>query len=262
MTLFAVSCAGLYPLLHMGRPWLDYWMFPYPNTMGIWPQFRSPLMWDVFAISTYATVSLLFWFVGLIPDLATLRDRANNRLSQIIYGIFAMGWRGSAKHWHRYETAYLLLAGLATPLVVSVHTIVSFDFAVGYHSRMARNYFPTLFRCRCDLRRVRHGSNSFHSDSRCLWIGRLHHHATSSKHGQNHVGNRPARCVWLHDGNLHGLVQRQSIRKIHDLESHYQGPYSKLYWALIFCNVVVAAIRYGSQKSGTTSKHFSPFRWW
>src|SRR5947208_10001429 len=130
MTLFAVACAGLYPILHLGRPWLAYWLFPYPNTMSLWPQFRSPPIWDVFAISTYATVSLLFWFIGLIPDLATLRDRATNRGAQWIYGILAMGWRGSAIHWHRYETASLLLAGLATPLVVSVHTIVSFDFAV------------------------------------------------------------------------------------------------------------------------------------
>src|SRR6266849_5045694 len=130
MTLFAVACAGIFPLMHMGRPWFFFYLLPYPNTMGLWPQFRSPLVWDVFAVSTYATVSLLFWFVGLIPDLATLRDRTTNRLARIIYGILAMGWRGSARHWHRYETAYLLLAGLATPLVVSVHTVVSFDFAI------------------------------------------------------------------------------------------------------------------------------------
>src|SRR6202030_3598453 len=130
MTLFAVACAGIFPAVHIGRPWKFYWLFPYPNTMGLWPQFRSPLLWDVFAVSTYATVSLLFWFVGLIPDLATLRDRAEGKFAQIAYGILAMGWRGSARHWRRYETAYLLLGGLATPLVVSVHTVVSFDFAV------------------------------------------------------------------------------------------------------------------------------------
>jgi Ni/Fe-hydrogenase subunit HybB-like protein len=145
MTLFAVACAGLFPLLHMGRPWLFYWMMPYPNTMYLWPQFRSPLVWDVFAVSTYATVSLMFWFVGLIPDLATLRDRAKNRAAKVIYGIFAMGWRGSAVHWHRYETASLLLAGLATPLVVSVHTVVSFDFAAalvpGWHTTIFPPYF-------------------------------------------------------------------------------------------------------------------------
>jgi molybdopterin-containing oxidoreductase family membrane subunit len=145
MTLFAVACAGLYPILHLGRPWLAYWLVPYPNTMELWPQFRSPLIWDVFAVSTYATVSLLFWYVGLIPDVATLRDRATNRWARIGYGILAMGWRGSAQHWHRYETAYLLLAGLATPLVVSVHSIVSLDFAVsilpGWHTTIFPPYF-------------------------------------------------------------------------------------------------------------------------
>src|SRR5438477_12953401 len=123
MTLFAVACAGMFPLLHLGRPWFFYWLLPYPNTMGLWPQWRSPLVWDVFAVSTYATVSLLFWYVGLIPDMATLRDRSSSRLGRVLYGILAMGWRGSAIHWHRYDTAYLLLAGLATPLVVSVDTI-------------------------------------------------------------------------------------------------------------------------------------------
>ena len=145
MTLFAVSCAGLFPLLHMGRPWFFYWMMPYPNTMQLWPQFRSPLIWDVFAVSTYATVSALFWFVGLIPDLATLRDRSTHRVSRIIYGVLAMGWRGSAVHWQRYEKTYLLMAGIATPLVVSVHTVVSFDFAVaivpGWHTTIFPPYF-------------------------------------------------------------------------------------------------------------------------
>ncbi|MCX6537659.1 MAG: polysulfide reductase NrfD [Acidobacteria bacterium] len=145
MTLFAVACAGMFPLIHVGRPWLAYWLLPIPNTMTVWPQFRSPLIWDVFAVSTYATVSLLFFFVGLIPDLATLRDRTPSKIGRVIYGIFAMGWRGSAMHWHRYETAYLLLAGLATPLVVSVHTIVSFDFAVslipGWHTTVFPPYF-------------------------------------------------------------------------------------------------------------------------
>jgi Ni/Fe-hydrogenase subunit HybB-like protein len=145
MTLFAVACAGIFPLFHTGRPWLAYWMLPYPNTMQVWPQFRSPLIWDVFAVSTYATVSLLFWYVGLIPDLATLRDRSTSRPGRVIYGMLAMGWRGSARHWHRYETAYLLLAGLATPLVVSVHTVVSFDFAVGNLPGWHATIFPPYF---------------------------------------------------------------------------------------------------------------------
>lgn len=145
MTLFAVACAGLFPLLHLGRPQYFYWLAPYPSTMGIWPQFRSPLIWDFFAVSTYATASLLFWYIGLIPDLATLRDRSQRRFPQIAYGILAMGWRGSARHWRRYQDAYLLLAALATPLVVSVHSVVSFDFAVaivpGWHSTVYPPYF-------------------------------------------------------------------------------------------------------------------------
>ena len=145
MTLFAVAQAGMYPILHLGRPWLAYWLFPYPNTMALWPQFRSPLVWDVFAVSTYATVSLLFWYVGLIPDLATLRDRAKKKAAQITYGMLAMGWRGSAMHWHRYEMAYLLLAGIATPLVVSVHTVVSFDFAIGIIPGWHSTIFPPYF---------------------------------------------------------------------------------------------------------------------
>jgi len=145
MTLFAVACAGLFPLLHLGRPWYFYWLFPYPSTMGIQPQFRSPLVWDVFAVSTYFTISLLFWYMGLIPDLATLRDQARRRFARFAYGMLAMGWRGSAIHWHRYEMAYLLLAGLATPLVVSVHTVVSFDFAVGLVPGWHSTIFPPYF---------------------------------------------------------------------------------------------------------------------
>jgi molybdopterin-containing oxidoreductase family membrane subunit len=145
MTLFAVMCAGMFPVLHTGRPWLAYWLFPYPNTMDLWPQFRSPLLWDVFAVSTYFTISAVFWYVGLIPDLATLRDTSKKRWQQITFGMLAMGWRGSARHWQRYEKASLLLAGLATPLVVSVHTVVSFDFAVsilpGWHTTIFPPYF-------------------------------------------------------------------------------------------------------------------------
>ncbi|HWP30388.1 MAG TPA: NrfD/PsrC family molybdoenzyme membrane anchor subunit [Fimbriimonadales bacterium] len=145
MTLFAVMCAGMFPILHLGRPWIFYWLIPYPNALGVWPQFRSPLVWDVFAVTTYLTVSLLFWYVGLIPDLATLRDKAKSKLGQVLSGIFALGWRGAASHWHRYESAYLLLAGLSTPLVVSVHSVVSLDFAVsiipGWHTTIFPPYF-------------------------------------------------------------------------------------------------------------------------
>ena len=145
MTIFAVMCAGIFPGIHVGRVWVVYWLFPLPNQMEMWPQFRSPLLWDVFAVSTYFTVSLLFWYTGLIPDLATLRDRAKGRLQQVAYGLFALGWRGSNRHWHRYERAYLLLAALSTPLVLSVHSVVSFDFAVsqlpGWHTTIFPPYF-------------------------------------------------------------------------------------------------------------------------
>ena len=145
MTLFAVGCAGMFPLLHLGRPWAFYWILPYPNTMGLWPQFRSALVWDVFAVGTYFTVSLVFWYTGLIPDLSTMRDRAKTRFSQIMFGILSLGWRGSAIHWKNYQTIYLILAGLSTPLVLSVHSVVSFDFSAaivpGWHTTIFPPYF-------------------------------------------------------------------------------------------------------------------------
>src|SRR5262245_27172717 len=145
MTLFAVAAAGLYPLLHTGRPWLDYWLFPYPNTMGLWPNFRSPLIWDVFAISTYATVSLLFWYVGLIPDLATLRDRSGNLVARAVSGMIATCWRASPHFGRRSELASLLLASLSATLVLSVPTIVSLAFAVGIMPGWHATIFPPYF---------------------------------------------------------------------------------------------------------------------
>ena len=145
MTIFAVMCAGLYPLLHTGRPWVAYWLFPYPNILALWPNFRSPLVWDVFAVSTYMTISIVFWFFGLIPDFATMRDKAVAPAAKKIFGLLAMGWRGSAKHWHRYEAAYLILAGLSTPLVLSVHSIVSLDFAVSIVPGWNVTLFPPYF---------------------------------------------------------------------------------------------------------------------
>jgi Ni/Fe-hydrogenase subunit HybB-like protein len=145
MTLFAIACAGMFPLLHLGRPWVFYWLFPYPDTMKMWPQFRSPLVWDVFAVGTYFTVSLLFWYLGLVPDLATVRDRSRKNWQKIFYGVLALGWRNSAAHWQRHQIAYLLLAALATPLVLSVHSVVSLDFSVaqlpGWHSTIFPPYF-------------------------------------------------------------------------------------------------------------------------
>ncbi|HUY80553.1 MAG TPA: NrfD/PsrC family molybdoenzyme membrane anchor subunit [Acidobacteriaceae bacterium] len=145
MTIFAVVCAGLFPLIHVGRPWLAYWLLPYPNSMNVWPQFRSPLMWDCFAVSTYATISVVFWYIGMLPDLGTLRDRSQSRLGQYFYGMLSMGWRGSVRHWARYESASILLAGLATPLVLSVHTVISFDFAVALLPGWHDTIFPPFF---------------------------------------------------------------------------------------------------------------------
>ena len=145
MTIFAVMCAGIFPALHTGRPWFDYYMFPLPNQMLMWPNFKSPLMWDVFAVSTYFTISLIFWFTGLIPDFATLRDRSTTKWRRTIYGFFALGWRNSNRHWQHYERAYLIFAAISTPLVLSVHSVVSFDFATsvipGWHTTIFPPYF-------------------------------------------------------------------------------------------------------------------------
>ncbi len=221
MTLFAVACAAFYPIFHTGRPWLAiYWLFPYPNTMGLWPNFRSPLIWDVFAVSTYATVSALFWFVGLIPDLATLRDRAKSTRWKIVYGMLAMGWRGSARHWHNYETAYLLLAGLATPLVVSVHTVVSFDFAVGvvpgWHATIFPPYFVAgaIYAGFAMVLTLAIPLRKFYGLEDFITMRHLENMAKVM------LATGPHRGLRLHDGGLHGLVQRQRVRDVHDQEPH------------------------------------------
>jgi molybdopterin-containing oxidoreductase family membrane subunit len=145
MTIFAVAMAGLMPILHLGRPWFFYWLIPYPDVMNVWPQWRSPLVWDIFAIGTYVIVSILFWYMGLVPDLATLRDRAQVRWKRVGYGLLALGWRGEARHWARFDTAYLLMAGLATPLVISVHSVVSLDFSIGLVPGWHSTIFPPYF---------------------------------------------------------------------------------------------------------------------
>ncbi len=245
MTLFAVACAGLFPLLHLGRQWLFYWLFPFPNPMGIQPQFRSPLVWDVFAVSTYATVSLMFWYVGLIPDLGTLRDRARKWFPKNIYGMLAMGWRGSAKHWHRYETAYLLLAGLATPLVVSVHTVVSFDFAVailpGWHSTIFPPYFVAgaifsgfamVLTLAIPIRAL-YGLEDF----------------ITARHLRN-MGN-----ILLATGLIVGYgylmetfmaFYSGSIYERYMIINRMFGPYGWAYWVLIFCNVALPQLLWSS----------------
>jgi molybdopterin-containing oxidoreductase family membrane subunit len=238
MTLFAVACAGLFPIFHMGRPWVGaYWLFPYPNTMGLWPNFRSPLIWDVFAVSTYATVSALFWFVGLIPDLATLRDRAKSKGWKVVYGILAMGWRGSARHWHNYETAYLLLAALATPLVVSVHTVVSFDFAVaivpGWHSTIFPPYFVAgaiyagfamVLTLAIPLRKA-YGLEDF----------------ITMKHLENMAKVLLATGLIVAYGYMTeafmGWYSGNQYERFM-IWNRMTGPYAAIYWALVLCNVI------------------------
>ncbi len=237
MTLFAVACAGLYPIIHTGRPWLAYWLVPYPNTMNMWPNFRSPLVWDVFAVSTYATVSLLFWFVGLIPDLATLRDRSTHRAGRFIYGLLAMGWRGSAVHWHRYETAYLLLAAISTPLVLSVHTIVSFDFAVaqipGWHATVFPPYFVAgavfagfamVMIIAIPLRRF-YGLADFVTMRHFDYMGRI----TLATGLFVAYGYMMETFMAWYSGNPFEMSM---------IYNRFFGPYAPLYWLLIFCNVI------------------------
>jgi Ni/Fe-hydrogenase subunit HybB-like protein len=238
MTLFAVACAFIFPLFHTGRPWLAYWMLPYPNTMQVWPQFRSPLIWDVFAVSTYATVSALFWFVGLIPDLATLRDRSTSRPGRVIYGILAMGWRGSARHWHRYETAYLLLAGLATPLVVSVHTVVSFDFAVsqlpGWHAPI----FPPYFVAGA----IYSGFAMVMSLAIPLrWAYSLEDFITM-RHLQNMAKVMLATGLIVAYGYLMEAFMAWYSANLYEramMWNRMTGPYAPVYWSLILTNVLI-----------------------
>ena len=239
MTIFAVACAALFPLFHAGRPWLAaYWLLPYPNTMGIWPQFRSPLVWDVFAVSTYATVSLLFWFVGLIPDMATLRDRTGNRFARAVYGILSMGWRGSAVHWYRYETAYYLLAGLATPLVISVHTIVSFDFAVaiipGWHATIFPPYFVAgaiyagfamVLTLAIPLRKI-YGLEDFITKRHLNNMAKILL-ATGLIVAYGYMIEKF--MAWYSGSPYEGFM----------IQNRMGGPYAWIYWSLIFCNVGV-----------------------
>jgi Ni/Fe-hydrogenase subunit HybB-like protein len=241
MTLFAVACAGMFPLLHMGRPWLFYWLMPYPNPMWLWPQFRSPLVWDVFAVSTYATVSLLFWFVGLVPDLATLRDRARNRPAKIIYGMLAMGWRGSAVHWSRYETASILLAGLATPLVVSVHTVVSFDFSVAQVAGWHTTIFPPYF--------VAGAIYSGFAMVMTLAIPIRKFYNLEDFITMRHLGNMAK--VMLATGLIvaYGYMMETFMAFYSGnpfdrflIINRMTGPYAFFYWMLIACNIVIPQI--------------------
>lgn len=239
MTIFAVLCAMQFPLLHTGRPWLAcYWLLPYPNSMDIWPQFRSPLIWDVFAVSTYLTVSLVFWYVGLVPDFASMRDRAKNRITQIIYGFLSLGWRGSAIHWERYEMASLLLAGLSTPLVLSVHSVVSFDFAVSMIPGWHTTIFPPYF--------VAGAIYAGFAMVLTLMIPMRMIYGLEDFINERHLNNMAK--VMLASGLIvgYGYFMEQfiawysaSVYEGFMMQNRMYGPYGSYYWALIICNIVV-----------------------
>ena len=241
MTIFAVMCAGIFPGIHVGRIWVAYWMLPLPNQMGMWVNFRSPLLWDVFAVSTYATVSLLFWYVGLVPDLATLRDRAQSRLRHIIYGIFSLGWRGSHRHWVNYERAYLMLAGLSTPLVLSVHTIVSFDFAVAQVPGWHTTIFPPYFVAGAIF-------SGFAMVINLMIIARWAfglENVVTMKHFEN-----MAKIILL-TGSLVGYAYAMEFFIAWYSGNPYEsyvflnramGPYAWAYWSMISCNVIFPQI--------------------
>ena len=237
MTIFAVMCAGMFPVLHTGRPWLAYWMFPYPNTMDLWPQFRSPLLWDVFAVSTYFTISAVFWYVGLIPDLATLRDTAKTRFTQTVFGALAMGWRNSARHWQRFEKASLLLAGLATPLVVSVHTVVSFDFAVSIVPGWHTTIFPPYF--------VAGAIYSGFAMVLTLMIPVRRFYGLDDIITIRHLNNMAK--VTLATGLIVAYGYEMEAFFAYFSADNYErfliwnrmtGPYALFYWCLIFCNII------------------------
>jgi len=241
MTLFAVMCAGMFPVLHLGRPWFFYWLIPYPNRMKVWPQFRSALPWDVVAVTTYFTVSLLFWYVGLVPDFASLRDASNTRVKRIVYGIFALGWRGSSRQWHQYKIAYLLLAALATPLVLSVHTIVSFDFAIsqlpGWHSTI----FPPYFVAGAIFSGFAMVLTLVIPARRALGLQEV----ITLKHIDNM--NKVLLATGLMVG--YGYLMETFIGwysgdkyELFAVTNRALGPYRLVYWLLIFCNVLAPQV--------------------
>ena len=238
MTLFAVACAAIYPLLHLGRPKFFYWLFPYPATTDMWPQFRSPLMWDVFAVATYGSVSLMFWYLGLIPDLATMRDRSSSTWAGRLYGVFALGWRGSAEHWVHYKRSYLIMAALATPLVVSVHTTVSWDFSVGIVSAWHSTVFPPYFV----------GGAIFCGFAMVLvlviplrWVYGLqdlitaHHLDVMGKIML--VAGMTVSYGYLMDASMAWYKNEPYDSYIYS--NRFVGPYGALYWGLIVCNCIV-----------------------
>ncbi len=238
MTLFAVVCAALYPLLHLGRPWRFYWIFPYPSTLGVWPNFKSPLVWDLFAVGTYLTVSFLFWYLGLIPDLASLRDASRARWQRIGYGILSLGWRGEARHWNHYRWSYLLLAGLSTPLVLSVHSIVSFDFATsivpGWHSTI----FPPYFVAGAVFGGFAMVLTLLIPARRYLRLENV----VTPRHFEN-MAKILLATSWM---VAYGYAMESftewysgSIYELGALHNRVAGPYAAMFYAMVFCNVLV-----------------------
>ncbi|MDX2054279.1 MAG: NrfD/PsrC family molybdoenzyme membrane anchor subunit [Polyangiaceae bacterium] len=243
MTIFAVICAGIFPGVHIGRPWMPYYMFPVPNQMSMWPQFRSPLEWDIFAVGTYFTISLLFWFMGMIPDLATIRDRATTTPRRFIYGILAMGWRGSSRQWHRYERAYLLLAALATPLVLSVHSVVSFDFATsqapGWHTTIFPPYFVAgaIFGGFAMVVTLAVPARQFFGLKRLIEIRHLE------------LMNKVILATGMMVGYAYGMEFFIAWYSGNPYENfvfanRLFGPYAWAYWTMIACNVVIPQLHW------------------
>ncbi|MGA9520339.1 MAG: NrfD/PsrC family molybdoenzyme membrane anchor subunit [Myxococcaceae bacterium] len=251
MTLFAVMNAGLFPLLHLGRPWLFYYLVPYPSTLHVWPQFRSALPWDMAAIATYFTVSLMFWYLGLLPDLATARDMAKPGLAQKLYALSALGWRGSARHWKNFRTGYLLLAGLATPLVLSVHSIVSFDFAIsvlpGWHSTIFPPYFVAgaIF-------------SGFAMVLTLMIPARAvlgFEHVITERHIDNMAKVLLATSLMV----TYGYIQEHFFAwysanpfEMAAYETRRTGPYAALFWIQIVCNCVVPQLMWSGRLRTTT----------
>jgi molybdopterin-containing oxidoreductase family membrane subunit len=238
MTIFAVAMAGLMPILHLGRPWFFYWLIPYPNVMNVWPQWRSPLVWDIFAIGTYIIVSILFWYMGLIPDLASLRDRARTRGRQIAYGLFALGWRGEARQWHRFETAYLLMAGLATPLVVSVHTVVSLDFSFGLVPGWHSTIFPPYF--------VDGALYSGFAMALVLAVPMRAVFRLKDFITERHLARMGTLMLvtglilaYSYAVEVFNAFYSADVYEIATMKNRYLGPYAPLAWSVILCNVVI-----------------------
>ena len=246
MTIFAVAMAGVMPILHLGRPWFFYWLVPYPDVMNVWPQWRSPLVWDIFAIGTYLIVSLVFWYMGLIPDLATLRDRARKRSARIAYGLLALGWRGEARHWQRFDTAYLLTAGLATPLVISVHTVVSLDFSFGLVPGWHSTIFPPYF--------VDGALYSGFAMALVLAVPLRRIFRLQSLITERHLSRMGTLML------VTGLILAYSYvvevfnafygadrYEMAMIEYHYFGPYAPVSWSVILCNVVIPQALWSSK---------------